>query len=907
MKPTLLHLVLASLCFPAAGIAQEFDVPWYGYDASHYPQGVDSWGSRMADLSGDGVPDMAVSGWYANPRFSVIIADGSGGFAQPVLYTILLGARDLETGDFDKDGDVDLVVADTGQYHEGTTFGLFLNQGSGSFVGAGSFACGKGPNGFAKADFNGDGRLDVAVAHADYIYYGASIAVVLASPGGGFQSPVIYGLQSGTYKVAAGDMDGDSDVDLVVGYETNRISVLLNAGNGSFFAPVHYAGGVTSSIFGPGAVELGDVDKDGDLDVLYSGAGMGNGVQGNYGTILFYRNNGNGSLAAPVAIPLLLGGDGAVDIRVADVTGDGTPDILGALFYTQRWALLTGTGGGSFGPAQGFAACETPMTVDAGDADGDGDLDVVVLGRDSMSLASYENPGDGSFVQPPAVEMVNASNAPSSSSNLALGDVDGDGDDDFVEGFRYNFQGNLSFLGVRRNNGDGTFAPTEQYSVPYLPLDLVLGDLDFDGDLDALWLEDDYYPRFRYKLNNGDGTFGTTFASSSTFCDQGDLGLWDVNGDNWLDVVVGSCYAEVAVALNLKNGLFAPVLIHAVSQDPGTVSCGDLNGDGKLDLVTASGPQGYMEVSLGKGNGTFFPPNWFQSGRDVRAIEIADLDGDGLLDTASAYELDGNGVSVQIGRGDGSFKPTKLYQGSYSSNVDSVNDLLARDVDGDGDLDLLMPNYGSQDISLWRNRGDGTYDPHERLGVGYRPHSLVWSDLTGDGVVDLGVGVEISPPNTWYYPGVVILEGTGAGGPQIYCTAKLNSLGCAPSIGWSGTPSASAGSGFVVTAKQVLNQKFGLLFYSTTGAASVAFQGGTLCTQSPIRRTTVQSAGGSPLPQADCSGTYALDFNAYVATGQDPNLVAGATVWAQYWSRDPGFAPPQNTGLSNAVEFVLAP
>ena len=94
MKSTLLRIALASLALPTAGLAQEFDVPWYGYDASHYPQGVDSWGSRMADLSGDGVPDMAVSGWYANPRFSVILADGSGGFAQPVLYTIPLGARD---------------------------------------------------------------------------------------------------------------------------------------------------------------------------------------------------------------------------------------------------------------------------------------------------------------------------------------------------------------------------------------------------------------------------------------------------------------------------------------------------------------------------------------------------------------------------------------------------------------------------------------------------------------------------------------------------------------------------------------------------------------------------------------------------------------------------------------------
>jgi hypothetical protein len=142
-----------------------------------------------------------------------------------------------------------------------------------------------------------------------------------------------------------------------------------------------------------------------------------------------------------------------------------------------------------------------------------------------------------------------------------------------------------------------------------------------------------------------------------------------------------------------------------------------------------------------------------------------------------------------------------------------------------------------------------------------------------------------------------------SGGAKIYCTAKVNSQGCAPAIAAAGIPSASSGSGFHVTASQVLSGKFGLLFYGKNGPAAFPFQGGILCSQPPLVRTKLQNSGGS----GPCDGAYDVDFNAWVASGADPGLVAGQQVNAQYWSRDPGFAPPNNTSLSDAVEFTLAP
>jgi len=143
--------------------------------------------------------------------------------------------------------------------------------------------------------------------------------------------------------------------------------------------------------------------------------------------------------------------------------------------------------------------------------------------------------------------------------------------------------------------------------------------------------------------------------------------------------------------------------------------------------------------------------------------------------------------------------------------------------------------------------------------------------------------------------------------PVVYCTAKPNSLGCVPAIGASGTPSASAGSGFVITGTNVRNNKAGMLLYGVTGRAAIPFQGGLLCVKTPIRRTPGVDSGGAPKPVADCSGVFALDFNAFSAGGAGlPALqIPGTVVDCQWWGRDPGFAPPDNTTLTDALEFTV--
>ena len=142
-----------------------------------------------------------------------------------------------------------------------------------------------------------------------------------------------------------------------------------------------------------------------------------------------------------------------------------------------------------------------------------------------------------------------------------------------------------------------------------------------------------------------------------------------------------------------------------------------------------------------------------------------------------------------------------------------------------------------------------------------------------------------------------------------YCVAKVNSLGCTPSISSTFHGSVYWTTGFPVRATNVRNNKPGLLLYSTTGQASTPFQGGTLCLAAAIRRSTPLSSGGSPTGN-DCTGVYQIDMNdfSHGVLGGTPApelLVQGTLVRCQFWGRDPGFAAPNNSSLSNALEYFV--
>ena len=149
--------------------------------------------------------------------------------------------------------------------------------------------------------------------------------------------------------------------------------------------------------------------------------------------------------------------------------------------------------------------------------------------------------------------------------------------------------------------------------------------------------------------------------------------------------------------------------------------------------------------------------------------------------------------------------------------------------------------------------------------------------------------------------GTLSAQWTPAGG-SIYCTAKTTSAGCVPALGTVGTPSASAPSGYLVFATAVHPQNVGIFFVGTSGPAAIPFQGGVLCVTPPLVRVAPQVAAGS----GPCGGSYAFDFNAWLAANAPQLRAPGEDFWLQCWFRDPP-DPISGTGLTDALTFDLAP
>jgi hypothetical protein len=404
--------LLASLAIviSATGIAQ---TPLISPAVVYNSGGFDALSVAVADVNGDGKPDLVVASLCASGtdcqyvgrgRVGVLLGNGDGTFQAAVAYDSGgVNARFVAVADVNGDGKADVLVANycdsSGNCNANGpgSVGVLLGNGDGTFQAAVAYGSGSFDALFvAVADVNGDGKADLVVGNcqADRCgngSLGGTVGVLLGNGDGTFQTALSYG--SGgqfAYSVAVADVNGDGKPDLVVANYCDgsrfcgngSVGVLLGNGDGTFRAAVPYsAKGFADSI------AIADVNGDGQLDVLVADFLAPNSSRSRVGVLL---GNGDGTFQAATAYGS--GGAATVSIAIGDVDGDGKLDLLVAnecitvgtvgTCANGSVGVLLGNGNGTFQPAATYKPDGAfPSSVAVADVNRDGKPDLVVASR----------------------------------------------------------------------------------------------------------------------------------------------------------------------------------------------------------------------------------------------------------------------------------------------------------------------------------------------------------------------------------------------------------------------------------------------------------------------------------------------------------------------------------------------
>lgn len=702
--------------------------------ATVYETGDDGYVS-IGDFNADGIPDLAASSFGGT--VSILLGQGNGSFNPSASYAAGAGARSLAIDDLNGDGKLDLVVTNSSAAN---TVSVLIGNGDGSFQPRVAYGTGDQPWSVATMDVNGDGRRDLVVTNR-----GANTVSLLAGNGDGtFQARVDYSVGASPSDVAIGDMNGDGRPDVVTansvgfGGAPASVSILLSDGLGAFQAANTFSAG-----FAVTSVTLGDLNDDGLQDIVLTclepvSAGMPGAVQ-------VLLNNGDGSFLSRSQSA----GFRPSDSALADVNRDGVPDLVVANLSSRGMAVLLGIGDGTF-QAPLILPSLASLSVAVADLNSDGLTDFVTSslsgaggnadGRVSVSLL-HEN---GPLFRAPVFDPVRFGSSDDAGGWLnndlyprELADISGDGRADIV-GF-----GNAGvYVALANSNGgfaDQTFSKA------------MFGSSDSAGG----WSSNDTYPRT----------------------------LGDVNGDGRADIVG---FGSEGVYVALSNGgssFLAPTLNFGSfgasaaaggwssnSEYPRIVA--DVNGDGRDDLVGFGSAGVY--VALANADASFQGPvltlnsfgkstaagGW--SDNDLYPRTSGDVNGDGRSDLIGFGE---SGVYVALANGSGGFDSPFLASDAFGHSAASggwiSNDKYPRlvaDIDGDGAVDLV--GFGGAGVYVASGNGDGTFDQMFALNSfgadaaagGWSSNDLyprVVADFTGDGRADIvgfgAIGVFTSP------------------------------------------------------------------------------------------------------------------------------------------------------------------
>ena len=709
-------LVLSVLTLNVRGLAvNQFLTP------TTYPTGFPiltrgaSPNQTLGDFNGDGKLDVFMFGPGVPPnqlRISVLPGKGDGTFGAPTLTDLAVTingcyqnvSQPLAVGDFNGDGKLDVAVLDRST--QGV--GLLLGNGDGTFrYQAVSNTFSVSINSLLAADFNRDGKADLVVSGIKNPASSAvaTVQVLLGNGDGTFQAQTpatfpLFGTSGHTVsELILGDFNLDGKIDVVLS-DNQGVNLYLLPGNGDgTFQSVKTVAQGTGFGTGFGLIAM-DLNGDGKLDIAEQGKiFLGNGDGS-------FRASRNTAISFQPSVALDFNGDGKLDAFGSGLDGGG--------------CLSLGNGDGTFQTPYCFAVDGSSSVADI---NGDGKLDLVGFSTQQQLVSVALGFGDGTF--PAARAIAGLSGA----TSLALGDFNGDGNLDLAATTCSDQSCTVPALVLLFGNPDGTFRPPTPSVSGYVGgsnVSVLSADFNGDGKMDLLTTGGGTTNVF---LGKGDGTFLAPIVSPG-FVPGLPLIVADFNHDGRLDLVgVGG-----NVLLGKGDGTFGAPISNNPCLYP--MAAGDFNGDGKLDFACFT--LGSAQLFLGNGDGTFHYLPSFNTAKNVTSMVATDLNGDGKLDLAIAST---GSVVVYNGNGDGSFVKGKQISPGGGAFADQI---IAADFNGDGRPDIAGDGLG---IFLALNSASGAFKRELFQTVGTGAGSSVSGDFNHDGALDLaaldGVGITV--------------------------------------------------------------------------------------------------------------------------------------------------------------------